>query len=267
MSQAKDFKEPRYLVQTVDRAIEVLKLLATECSSGEMGLTEMSKRLNLGKSTVHRILETLMLHRFAEQCSETGKYRLGWGIFEIGNRVPESRDIRRYFRPVLWRLCEEFGETSNVAIRDGKAAVIIDKADPNSRLRANPQVGEREPLHATALGKALIADMSPEEIKQLFGDNELEKLTPNTITTVPQLVEEIKNVRQRGYTVDSEELQVGLVCIGVPVRDYTGRIAAALSLSGPSHRMTFARLLEIKESLLHAAAELSGYMGWQGGKE
>lgn len=265
MEQSKFLKEPKYLVQTVDRAVAVLKLLAKESPMGEMSLTQISKRLNLGKSTVHRILETLMVHRFVEQCNETGKYRLGWGIFEIGNAVPEARDIRRYVRPVLLRLSEAFGETSNVAVRDGMMAIVIDKADPNSRLRANPQVGEREPLHATALGKSMLADMSSAEIIKLFNDYKLEEFTPNTITDIDKLIAEIENVRQRGFALDSEELQAGLVCVGVPVRDYTGRIIAALSLSGPSHRMNFTRILEIKDGLIKASEELSDKLGWKKG--
>ncbi len=252
---------PKYPVQTLEKALDIIKLLATTRSKQPLGISEISRNLDIGKSTVHRILDTLMAYKYIEKCPRTLGYRLGWGLFEIGNMVPLQHDLYSFDYEILQELCDEFNEAVNFGVRDDREVVIVSKVDPETRLKVNRQIGTREPLHATSLGKVLISELSDEELDQLFGEGELEEFTPNTIKTLDDLKVELENVRKQGFAIDHEELFHGLVCIAMPIRDYTNKIVAAISVSGPSFRMNFNKLTSIQGKLQQVSNELSNYMG------
>lgn len=252
---------PKYPVQTLEKALEIVELLSKNSSRHPMGITEISRSLDMGKSTVHRILDTLLAYKYIEKCPRTHGYRLGWRMFEIGNMVPIQHDLYNFDYEILQELCDEFCETVNFGVRDEKDIVIVSKVDPEIRLRVNRQIGTREPSHASSLGKVLISELSEEELDNLFPEEELEQYTPNTIKTLEELKAELKKIRKQGFAIDNEELFPGLICIAMPVRDYNNKIVAAVSLSGPSFRMNFNKLTSIQAKLKQACKELSDYMG------
>lgn len=252
---------PKYPVQTLEKALDIINLLSKSGSKQPLGISEISRNLGLGKSTVHRILDTLVAYKYIEKCPRSHGYRLGWGLFEIGNMVPLKHDLYSFDYEILQDLCDEFCEAVNFGVRDGKDVVIVSKVDPETRLKVNRQIGTREPLHATSLGKILISELTDEELNELFANAELEIYTVNTIGTLDGLKVELEKVRNQGFAIDNEELFHGLVCIAMAIRDYSNKIVAAISVSGPSFRMNFNKLTSIKVKLQQVSKELSGYMG------
>lgn len=252
---------PKYPVQTLEKALDIINLLSKSGSKQPLGISEISRSLGLGKSTVHRILDTLVAYKYIEKCPRSHGYRLGWGLFEIGNMVPLKHDLYSFDYEILQDLCDEFCEAVNFGVRDGKDVVIVSKVDPETRLKVNRQIGTREPLHATSLGKVLISELKDEELEELLGKGNFEIYTPSTINTLDSLKAELQKVREQGFAIDNEELFHGLVCIAMPIRDYNNKIVAAISVSGPSFRMNFNKLTNIKSKLQHVSKELSDYMG------
>jgi len=252
---------PKYPVQTLEKALDIIDLLSKTGARNSLGISDISRKLGLGKSTVHRILDTLVAAKYIERCPRTHGYRLGWRLFEIGNKVPLQHDLYSFDYEILQDLCDEFSEAVNFGVRDEKDVVIVSKVDPETRLKVNRQIGTREPLHATSIGKVLISELPDEELNKLLGSTPLEAFTPGTITTLDDLKVEIEKVRVQGFAIDNEELFQGLVCIAMPIRDYDNKIVAALSVSGPSFRMNFNKLTNIKIKLQQVSRELSDYMG------
>lgn len=255
--------DPEKSTQTVDRAIRILKALARSTPKKEYGVTEIADSLGLSKATVYRLLCALCEHRFVDKNPETQKYRLGWGIFEIGNRVPRANELQEVSRPEMVALCNAVHETINLSVRDGSDAIIIDKVDPDQLLRLGLEVGRREPLHATALGKVLLSECNEATLEAIYPQADLPPLTGNTLKTVSELERELASVRTRGYATDNEEFCLNVCCVGAPVRNYTGKVIAAMSVSGPANRLTPSRVEEVLPVLLAATRRISRVLGHQ----
>lgn len=260
MSMEQPVSGPKYPVQTLEKALEVIELLKNGPNEG-MRIKELSDRLDMGKSTVHRILDTLTAYRYVEKTAEGSRYRLSWKLFELGNVVPRQRNFENIDMKILRDLCEKHKETVNLGIRVNQTLIIISKADPQQvTIKAGLYVGEQEPLHATALGKVLISGLN---IRELFKGRTLEQYTANTITSLEVLEEHLKTVREQGYAIDDEEYSMGLVCIAMPVRNHEGETVAALSISGPAFRFNFNKILNIREELKIACDRLSAHFGYK----
>lgn len=264
MEQKKSQHTPKYPVQTIDKALEVLEILAEEGFQEGLGVSELSTKLAIGKSTVHRIVDTLSVRNYIEQCPDTKKYRLGWRLFEIGNIIPQQRNLYNFDISILQELCNEYQETVNLGVRVDNSVVTISKVSPKASLIANLQIGARESLHATAMGKALISEMTKEEIKQILGEGPLERYTTTTVTEIDSLMKELRKIRKQGFSIDDEEFSPGLTCIAMPVRDFNNEIVAAISVSGASIRQTYSKIESIKTGLKDATEKLSYFLGWQG---
>lgn len=252
---------PKYPVLTLEKALDIIEILSQE--SG-LGITELSKRLDMGKSTIHRVLDTLMAYGYVDKMTKNATYRLGWKLYEIGNVIPQQRNLNNLDYEELQNLCNRSGETVNVGVVSNKDVVIIAKVEPvTEALRVNKHVGEHEPLHATSLGKVLLSEMTEDELKEIYGQNgaSLERYTPNTITELKGLISELKKVREQGYAIDDQEYNLGLVCIAMPLRNYDNKLFAAISVSGPSIRMTYSKINEVKELLAQTSQYLSRYLG------
>ncbi len=251
----------KYTVLTLEKALDILNILKEGPYDG-VRIKDISEKLNMGKSTVHRILKTLLAYGYVEQNADNKKYHLGWKLFEIGSVIPRQRNLNNIDLKVLWELCEQYEETVNLGIRTYKKVAIIAKADPQRVLfKAGPYLGEQEPLHATALGKVLLSDLGEEELTLILSDRELERYTVNTITEPHRLREHLKLVREQGYAVDNEELSIGLTCVAMPIYNYQREIIAALSISGPTFRMNFSKIMSCKEGLKRACELLSAFFG------
>lgn len=246
-------------VQSVDRAITVLEILARR---GEAGVSEVASEIDVHKSTAFRLLGALEGRGLVEQAGDRGKYRLGFGLIPLAGAVSDGLDVTRQGRPVCERLAVELGETINVAVRQEHYAVNVDQARGPSTVGAHNWVGRLTPLHCTSSGKVLLAHLAPDVRTALLARAGMQRLTPRTVTTTSALERELERVRETGCAVAVEEYELGLNALAAPIRDRAGEVAAAVSVSGPSYRLTEQRIADLTPALLGGAAEISRRLGW-----
>jgi IclR family transcriptional regulator, KDG regulon repressor len=251
-----------YKVQVLDRALAALAMLADR--SRESSLVELCNALRLHKSTVHRLMMVLERHRLVVKNAETGRYRLGLKLFELGSKALDGLDLRGRARPYLDRLQSQFGETVFFCILDDGQVFYVEKVESQQSVRTACTVGSRAPAYCTAVGKAMLAELSDAEVSGIVRRWGLKAITANTITTAAELKAELRAVRSRGYAIDDEEKEEGLRCVGAAVRGHSGRLFAAMSISGPAFRMTKERIPEIGQAVMGAANELSAELGYEG---
>lgn len=260
-----DFKHvPKYPVQTLGKALDILNYIKDNPSSEGISLTEISSALNIGKSGVHRLLDTLMAYDFVEKINGVSPaYRLGWGLFNAGNAVPKQHTLNgANYVPVVEKLCNTFYETTNLGILNNYEAIIICKMEPARMLRTNTQVGEREPLYATAIGKLFMSDLPEKELESYLDRTSLLKLASNTMTDKKAISEALEKIRRQGYAIDNEEFVDGMICLAMPIRDFTGHVVSGISISGPSKRMTKEKIAEISPVLKEACLGISEFLGY-----
>ena len=251
-----------YKVQVLDRALAALAILAN--SSSDCSLAELCPALKLHKSTVHRLMMVLEQHRLVVKNPETGRYRLGLRLYELGSRAIDGLDLRGRARPYLDRLQRQFGETVFFCILDEGQVFYVEKVESQQSVRTACTVGSRAPAYCTAVGKAMLAELSEPEVNEVIRRWGLKTVTPNTITTAAALKAELRAVRSRGYAIDNEEKEEGLRCVSAAVRGHSGKLFAAMSVSGPAFRMTKERIPEVGQAVMRAANELSAELGYEG---
>jgi IclR family transcriptional regulator, KDG regulon repressor len=256
-----DRKSSQYRVQVLERSLGILDLLSSD--GPELSLIELSERLRLHKSTTHRLLGVLEQYRFVEKSSITGKYRLGLRLFELGSKAIAHLDWRERARRYLQRLAFDTGETAHLCILDDGEVLYLEKVEAPRTVRVPSIVGRRYPAHCGGAGKALLAFQPEEEIDDLIKRRGLTSYTRNTFTTPAQLKNGLLVVRERGYAIDNEEFEEGLECIGAPVRDYSGSVVAAISIAGPTFRITEEKIAVLARSVVAAANELSADLGYR----
>jgi len=260
-----DFKHvPKYPVQTLSKALDILVFMRDNPSNEGLSLTEISSALGIGKSGVHRLLDTLMAYDFVEKINGVSPaYRLGWGLFNAGNAVPKQHTLNgANYMPVVEKLCNSFLETVNLGILNNYEIIIICKMEPARMLRTNTRVGEREPAYATALGKLFMTGFSEKELEAYVQKTELQRLASNTITESDKLRQTLEIIRKQDYAVDNEEYVDGMICVAMPIRDFTGSIVSGISVSGPAKRMTKEKIEEIKPVLRDACRKISEFLGF-----
>src|SRR6266478_1050646 len=258
--QSKTNNSP-YRVQVLDRALAALEVLANR--STECGLAEICKTLKLHKSTAHRLMMVLEQHRLVDKNPDTGRYRLGLKLFEFGSKAFGAIDLRRHAKPYLDRLQSEFGETVFFCMLDDGQVFYIEKIESQQSVRTACTVGSRAPAYCTAVGKAMLAELAEAEVSGIVRRWGLKAVTANTITTATALRADLRAVRSRGYAIDDEEKEEGLRCISAAVRGHSGRLFAAISVSGPAFRITKGRIPEIGQVVMRAANDLSVEFGHQ----
>ncbi|MFF4691604.1 IclR family transcriptional regulator [Streptomyces sp. NPDC001307] len=248
-------------VQSVDRAISVLEILAQR---GEAGVSEVAAEIDVHKSTAFRLLGALEARGLVEQATERGKYRLGFGIVRLAGAVTGRIDITQQGRPVCERLAEEIGETVNIAVMQERYAINLYQVRGQSAVTAHNWVGQLTPLHATSSGKIMLAHLPAGERTALLTETGLKKLTPHTISAKTKLEKNLAEARERGYAWTLEELEIGLHAMAAPIRDREGQVIASISASGPSYRFTEERMHELAPVLVKGAEEISHRMGYLG---
>ncbi len=248
-------------VQSVDRAISVLEILAHR---GEAGVSEVAAEIDVHKSTAFRLLGALEARGLVEQAGERGKYRLGFGIVRLAGAVTGRIDITQQGRPVCESLAEELGETVNIAVLQEHYAVNLYQVRGPGAVTAQNWVGQLTPLHATSSGKILLAHLPAKDRTALLTSSGLKKVTSHTITAKTKLEKNLAEARERGYAWAREELELGLHAMAAPIRNSEGTVVAALSASGPSYRLTEERLHELAPLLLKGAEEISHRLGHVG---
>lgn len=255
-------KEPHYQVRVIDRVVAILDELGH--GSTELGDIELAKKLGLHKSTVHRLLVVLQRGGFVEREPGCTKYGLGWRIFELGMVAASRLDILEHARPYVAQLVEETGETAHLGVlRQGRVVSLVN-VESRYTVRTPATVGRHIPLHCTSQGKAILAFLSPDQLAHQLKDYVFTRHGPNTIVTPDRLLAELALVASRGYAVDNEEYEEGLRCIAAPVRDHSGGAMGAISIAGPTFRVSGSRLPALSRQVMRVAAGLSTALGYCG---
>ncbi len=258
-AQTPDPFQPQYRIQALERAAAILGAFTAD--EPELRLSDVAERLGLHKATTHRFLVNLEHLGFVERAPRSGKYRLGWRLFELGGLVSQRLDLWDEALPFLEGLVRDTGETGHLAVLEGGQVVYIERVETRRALRLPAAARRGHPAHATNLGKVLLAHASPEVVDDILLSGELTAYTPNTITDIDQLRIELASIKERGYSVDNEEYDEGLRCIGAPVRDSSGRVVAAIGIGGPVTRITPARIEDLARVVIAAAHGLSLRLG------
>ncbi|GII23903.1 IclR family transcriptional regulator [Planosporangium mesophilum] len=248
------------LVQSVDRALSILEILARR---RDVGVTEIGRELGVHKSTAFRLLAVLENRGFVEQAEERGSYRLGFGIVRLAGAIGAQLDLTRQSRSACEQLAADLGETVNIAIFDNDRAVNVTQVLGAASIASQNWVGKQTPLHATSSGKVLLAH-APTSVRAPIVAGPHERFTEATITDPAELKAELDRVREAGWGSTAEEYEVGLNALAAPVRGADGSVVAALSISGPAYRLAPESFPEIAARVVAAAGEVSSRMGYFG---
>jgi DNA-binding IclR family transcriptional regulator len=243
----------------VERALGMLERLAG--AAGGLTNSELSRALEIPKSSASYILRTLERRGYVSRDPESGRYRLGLQILSLSRNVMAQLDVRQLARPHMKALVDRTHLTCHLAILDAGEAVYVEKVDAPGFIKMDTWVGRRMKVHSTSVGKSLVAWLSANEIESIARQHGLEKRTPKTITTVPRLLKELEKVRAQGYAVDDEENNPGARCVGVPVFDAPEHVAASLGLSGTSSQVTRENVHKLAEILKATARKISHQLG------
>jgi len=246
-------------LSSVANSIRLLTSFSGE--ENELGITTLAGRLRLAKSTVHRLAATLTSAGFLEQNSETGKYRLGVALFELGALVRRRMDVANEARPKLRELLEKTGETVQLGIVDHYSVLYVYEMESPRAIRMAAAVGARAPLHCTAVGKVLLAYQPADYVKQVI-ERGLTAYTPETVTRRETLLGMLEEVRLREHAVDDEESEGGLRAIAAPVRNHAGAVIAALGVAAPVQRMSKKAMQACVPGVVETANAVSARLGY-----
>ena len=245
--------EPSGTIQALDRALDMLDLLAAH--SG-LTLSEVAEKMGQSPSTVHRVLHTLAARGVAESDPATQAWHIGPATFRLGSAFMRRSGIVERARPVLRALMEHTGETANLGILNGDAVLFVSQAETHETIRAFFPPGTRSPLHASGIGKALLAFGRPEILRDLLEGAPFKRFTEKTLTTPEALAEDMSRIRHRGFAFDDEERTRGMRCIAAPVFDFSGEAIAGISISGPTHRIGMEHIKTLGAAVAAAASEI-----------
>jgi len=248
-------------VQSVDRAVSVLEILARE---GSAGVSDVATEIGVHKSTAFRLLAALEERDLVEQNTERGKYQLGFGVLRLASAIPARLEMVRQAQPVLDDLAQHLDETINLAVVREHYSVHVQQALGSAAVASQNWVGQVTPLHATSSGKILLAHMSEERLEEVLDTAGLKPYTEHTVTSREVLLEQLAQARVEGFATAFEELETGLNAAAVPVRDHTGAIVGALSASGPAYRFDKERIEAVADDIRTAGTRISRRMGWLG---
>jgi len=253
-------KKPNQLIKSLDRALDILELIVDR--ENGMGVTEISRELEIHKSTVYRLLDTLKFRDFLEKNEDNHKYISGIKLFELSSKVLNDIDSRVRVRPYLEELMQKTKETIHLGILDSGEVIYLDKVESTATIRMYSQVGKRVPAHSTSLGKAIMAHLSEERVREILKEKGLEKNTNNTITELDKFLDHLEKVRKQGYAVDDEEQEEDIRCIAGPIFNHRGDVVAAFSISAPITRMNEARMKELAELVVEYSKKMSRSLGY-----
>lgn len=252
--------ERENMVKSVSRALDIISFVSMK--KGGLGVTEIANQMDINKSSVYRILSTLVQYGYVEQDNETGRYKLGYKFLEVSSRLLESMDLREEAKPYLRELESETNEVIHLVVYDQGEVVYIEKLDGNETLRMHSKVGKRAPMHCTSVGKAILAHLPPAVVADILERKGLPVHTDHTITDREQFLQELVEVRRNGFALDLEENEYGITCIAVPIFDHLGKVIAAVSISGPTMRMTKERLQLLNPRVISIGKQISARLGY-----
>ena len=256
-------EKSNYTIQAVAHALALLEEFSGD--TDELGVTELSKRLKLHKNNVFRLLATLEERGYIEQNRATENYRLGIKSLELGQTFIKQMGVLRQARPIMERLSEELQENTYVGVIRNHNVVYLDVVESNQAVRVVSRVGSQLPVWCSAIGKAQVAYISLGELDKILPSaRDWRQCTENSIKNREELLKELETVRKLGYAVDNEEYDLDVKCVGAPIRDYTKRVVAGISVSGPSFRLSAERIVdEVGPAVKKAAADISRRLGYE----
>lgn len=229
----------------------------------EIGVTELSRRLGIGKSTAHRLLNTLAEERLLEQDPDTGAYRLGLAIYELGASVSSHMDLHDACTPVIDQLRNLTRETVQVAVLDEHEVVYVERRESPQTLRLFGRVGHRNHANCTSTGKVLMAFLPPDRLEDVMRGWKMPRLTPYTITDPAAWRSELETVRQRGWAENVNEAEMGVASISAPIRNARGEVVAAVSVAGPLQRLTGDSLRRFARPVVESGQAISRRLGFR----
>ena len=256
-------EKSEYTIQAVINALELLEQFNGDVT--ELGVTELSKRLNLHKNNVFRLLATLESKGYIEQNKLNENYRLGVKCLELGQNYLKQSGLLRQARPVMEEIVAKCNENVYLSVLRGQKIVYIDVVEANQPVRVVSRIGAQLPVYCCASGKAQLAALleSGEDIEKYINVKDMKPFTPNTITSLEKLKEELEKVKELGYAIDDEEVDPGVRCVGAAVKDYTKRVVGAISISGPVNRISFDRIKEeLGPLVIEGAKKISEKLGY-----
>ena len=247
-------------VRAVERALRILDCFDDQ--HPEMGVSEIAQAVDLHKATAHRIVTTLVHYGYLERVAGGHKYRLGLQLTHLGFKVVRRMDLRREALPHMTRVAQQWDETCDLSIYDHGEVFYIEVLQGNHALTIAASVGQRLPAHCTASGKVFLAHLPAGELEATLS-RPLRSYTEKTITSPEALGREIEVTRRRGYAIDDEEMEMGVRAVSAPIRNQGGAVVAAMSMPGPTSRMTLDKVPEIASALRDAADAVSQRLGWR----
>jgi IclR family transcriptional regulator, KDG regulon repressor len=247
-------------LQTVTNAARLLKAFLTREES--LGVSELSRRLGLGKSAVHRLLTTLAAEGLVEQDPATGGYRLGLVVFELGEAVRVHMDLHAAAGSVLAHLREETGESAQVGMLDGHDVVYVDRLESSHALRLFTETGRRVPVHCTSSGKVLMAFASEPVRERFLATATLTRHTPHTLTDPDEMRRALGTVRARGWADAVDEREIGIASLAAPIRDRHGAVVAAIGIGAPVSRFRAMPRKRLARVVVEAGEAVSRRLGW-----
>lgn len=250
-------------IQSVNRAVDIIDCVAKRPDG--IGLAELSIGLGLNKSTAFHLIKTLEGAGLVAQNPETRRYRIGARLFALAAGALNERTLLLLATPILEDLSRETGDAAHLAVRDRDEIVVVARTEATGMLQLSGRTGETRPAHATAIGKMLLAGMPGDDLRRLLGSLRLRRFTANTITDRDTLAEQLRIIRDNEVAYDDREFDEDIKCVAVPVRDFAGRCAGAMGLSGPAWRLAAKPLREKSRRLRAAADMLSAQLGSGGG--
>jgi IclR family acetate operon transcriptional repressor len=248
------------VTRTLDRGLTVLELLAGNPS---LGISEIARRLRMSPSTVSRLMTTLVERDFVSQDEDGTGYRIGVRAFEVGVAFSRQRRLDQIAAPVLKHFANAMGDTVNLSIRAGSDIIYIGQFEGRGLARAAMPIGWRRPLHCTAAGKVILAWLWEERVRELVGPAPLAQFTEKTIATVEDLLDDLEQVRRRGYAFDDQEAEQGVCCIAAPIRADSEQVIASVSVSALVNQMPPERVETLGPELVRVGQEISARLGWR----
>jgi DNA-binding IclR family transcriptional regulator len=249
--------KPYYTISTLVKAFQVLEFLV---ENGPLTISEVAAQQAMHKSAAHRFLSTLRDLGYVVM-DPRNRYQASFRLFEMGMRVANNTDIFEIAKPYMKKLVQAHNETVNLGRLDGEEIIFLKKMGSTAILRTDLAEGSRVPAYCSAMGKAVMAFMSPEALTPMLNTMDMCKYTPSTFTHKKKFLKELANIQEKGYAMDNEEYVEGLCCIAVPVFDHSQIPQYSLSVAGPTLRLNKKRLTQIRKDLVQVGNELSGVLG------
>ncbi len=248
-------------LKSLEKALQLLECFGNDTI--ELTVPQLVERLSIPKVSVYRFLRVLANHSFIRQNKHTKGYRLGLKVFELGSVMMKNFPLKEVAFPLILELSKQSSETVHLGVLDNGQVVSIEGVESDQSLRISLPIGKRTPLHSTGVGKAILAFLTDQEVREVIRQRGLRKFTANNITDTNQLMKEMLLIRNRGYAIDDEENEPGIRCVAASIFDSNKRVIGSISISGPSVRISRSRIPELSTMVIKTSQKISKAFGYQ----